>query len=170
MIDRMWDDEAGLFWALRRAPDGNEYPVRVLTPFSLYPLWTGRLPKPMSERLVARLTDPDTFWTRYPIPTVAKSDPKYDPNQMWRGPTWVNINYLFCEGLERVGHAELARELRRRTLDLIMQHNDIYEYYHPETAMHPPKAAPIFGWTSAVFIDLAIQASRDTEQKSEAQE
>jgi len=163
MVDRMWDDEAGLFWALRRAPDGNEYPVRVLTPFSLYPLWTGRLPRPMSERLVARLTDPNAFWTRYPIPTVARSDPKYDPNQMWRGPTWVNINYLFCEGLERVGHADLARELRRRTLDLIMQHSDIYEYYHPETAMHPPKAAPIFGWTSAVFIDLAIQASRDTE-------
>lgn len=170
MIDHMWDDEAGLFWALRHAPDGNEYPVRVLTPFSLYPLWTGRLPKPMSERLVARLTDPGTFWTRYPIPTVARSDPKHDPNQMWRGPTWVNINYLFCEGLERVGHTELARELRRRTLDLIMQHNDIYEYYHPTTAMHPPKAAPIFGWTSAVFIDLAIRASQDAEQKSKAKE
>jgi len=161
MIDRMWDDEAGLFWALRRAPDGKEYPVRVLTPFSLYPLWTGRLPKPISNRLIARLTDPAAFWTRYPIPTVAWHTTKYDPNQMWRGPTWVNINYLFCEGLERVGHADLARELRGRTLDLVMQHDDIFEYYHPETGAHPPKAAPIFGWTSAVFIDLAIQASRD---------
>jgi glycogen debranching enzyme len=161
MIDRMWDDEAGLFWALRRAPDGNEYPVRVLTPFSLYPLWTGRLPKSMSERLVTHLTDPATFWSRYPISTVARGDPRYDPNQMWRGPTWVNINYLFCEGLERVGHADLARELRRRTLELVMQHNDIYEYYHPETGTRPPKAAPIFGWTSAVFIDLAIRASEE---------
>jgi len=161
MVDRMWDDEAGLFWALRRAPDGKEYPVRVLTPFSLYPLWTGRLPKPISNRLIARLTDPADFWTRYPIPTVARRNPKYDPNQMWRGPTWVNVNYLFCEGLERVGHADLARELRQRTLELVMQHNDIFEYYHPETGAHPPKAAPVFGWTSAVFIDLAIQASRD---------
>jgi glycogen debranching enzyme len=165
MIDRMWDDKAGLFWALRHAPDGNEYPVRVLTPFSLYPLWTGRLPKPMSERLVSHLTDPATFWPRYPISTVARSDPRYAPNQMWRGPTWVNINYLFCEGLERVGHADLARELRRRTLELVMQHNDIYEYYHPETGTRPPKAAPIFGWTSAVFIDLAIRASQESADK-----
>ena len=165
MMDRMWDEEAGLFWALRRAPDGAEYPVRVLTPFSLYPLWTGYLPRTMSERLIGHLTNPDLFWTRYPIPTVARSDPRYNPNQMWRGPTWVNINYMFCEGLERVGHAELARELRRRTLDLIMQHDDIYEYYHPETGMHPPKAAPIFGWTSAVFIDLAIRASRDAGER-----
>jgi putative isomerase len=160
MRERMWDDEAGLFWALRRTPDGGEVPVRVVTPFSLYPLWTGRLPPAITRRLLARLTDPELFWTRYPIPTVARNDPRYDPNQMWRGPTWVNINYLFCEGLERAGQSALAQELRQRTLDLIMQHDDIYEYYHPETGMHPPKAAPIFGWTSAVFIDMAIQASR----------
>lgn len=165
MIDRMWDEEAGLFWALRRDRADQECPVRVLTPFSLYPLWTGRLPKSMSERLIQHLTDPGNFWTRYPIATVSKGDPTYNPNQMWRGPTWVNINYMFCEGLERVGHVELARELRQRTLDLIMLHNDIYEYYHPETGIHPPKAAPVFGWTSAVFIDMAIQATRYDQER-----
>lgn len=165
MIDRMWDEDAGLFWALHRAPDGKEYPVRVLTPFSLYPLWTGRLPRSMSNRLIAHLTNPELFWTRYPLATVAKCDPKYNPNQMWRGPTWVNINYLFCESLARMGYTDLAHELRRRTLDLIMQHNDIYEYYHPETGQRPPKAAPIFGWTSAVFIDMAIQATRHHEEE-----
>jgi putative isomerase len=125
----------------------------------------GALAQAISERLIAHLTNLDMFWTRYPVATVAKSDPKYNPNQMWRGPTWVNINYLFCEGLARVGHIDLARELRRRTLELIMQHNDIYEYYHPETGMHPPKAAPIFGWSSAVFIDMAIQATRHHEDR-----
>jgi len=53
----------------------------------------------------------------------------------------------------------LAAELRDRTLDLVMQRDDIFEYYHPETGAPPRKAAPIFGWTSAVFIDLAIKAS-----------
>jgi hypothetical protein len=164
MIERMWDAEAGLFWALRRTPDGQEHPVRVMTPFSLYPLWTGELSSEMAARVLTHLTDPGTFWTRYPLPTVARCDPHYDPNQMWRGPTWVNINYLFCEGLERTGHVELARELRQRTLDLIMGHDDIYEYYHPETGMRPPKAAPLFGWTAAVFIDMAIQASRPASE------
>jgi glycogen debranching enzyme len=76
---------------------------------------------------------------------------------MWRGPVWANINYLFIEALNRVGRPELADALRRNTLELIMQSRDIYEYYNPLTAARPPKAAPIFGWTSAVFIDLAIQ-------------
>jgi glycogen debranching enzyme len=160
MVERLWDEEAGLFRALRHTPQGP-VPLRVVTPFSLYPLWTGYLPEPIAVRLLAHLTDPETFWPRYPVPTVARNDPHYDPNQMWRGPTWVNVNYLFCQGLQRTGHLELARELRRRTLDLIMQHQDIYEYYHPETGTHPPKAAPLFGWTSALFIDMAIQASHD---------
>jgi len=154
MIDKMWDEDAGVFWALR-----DETPIRILTPFSLYPLWTGRMPKRITDRLIAHLTDPNEFWTRYPIPTVAQSDPRFDPEQMWRGPTWVNINYLFIEGLSRCGHADLAAQLRDRTLDLIMQRDDIFEYYHPVTGARPPKAAPIFGWTSAVFIDLAIKAS-----------
>jgi glycogen debranching enzyme len=119
------------------------------------------MPLEVNARLVAHLTDERQFWTRYPVPTVARDDPKYDPLQMWRGPTWVNVNYLLIEGLERCGYGELAAELRRRTLDLIAGQDDIYEYYHPETGENPPKAASLFGWSAAIFIDLAIQAVRD---------
>jgi glycogen debranching enzyme len=88
-------------------------------------------------------------------------DPKYDPFKMWRGPTWVNVNYLLIEGLQRSGYPELAVELRKRTLDLISCRNDIYEYYHPATGENPPNAASMFGWSAAVFIDLAIQAAQE---------
>lgn len=155
MIDDMWDDEAGLFWAYRR---GHQVPVR--TPFNLFPLLTGRMPLAIERRLLAHLTDPEQFWTRYPVPTVALSDPKYNPWQMWRGPTWVNVNYLLIEGLERIGRDDLARELRRRTLALLNTGDDIYEYYHPETGEIPEKAAPIFGWSAALFIEMAIRESR----------
>jgi glycogen debranching enzyme len=149
----LWDEAAGCFQALHL----GQQPVRVLTLFHLLPLWIGRLPEAKVTRLLAHLQDPQEFWPAWPLPTVAVSDPKFDPKQMWRGPTWVNINYLFVEALTRIGREDLARTLRRKTLDLIMQHADIYEYYDPLTGEHPPKAAPIFGWTSAVFIDLAIQ-------------
>ena len=80
-----------------------------------------------------------------------------------RGLTWVNINYLFIEGLARCGYTDVARELRARTLKLLMRHNDIYEYYHPDTGDPPPHAASVFGWSSAVFVDLAIEASRSQD-------
>jgi glycogen debranching enzyme len=80
---------------------------------------------------------------------------------MWRGPIWANINYFFVEALQKVGEFELARELRRKTLALIMQHPSIYEYYNPDTGKPPKTAANIFGWTAAVFIELALQESAD---------
>jgi len=154
MMTHFWDKDRGVFWATR-----DHRPIRVLTPFNLYPLLTGRLGTREADSLVAHLLSPNEFLTRYPIPTVARTDRKYDPNRMWRGPTWVNINYLFIEGLARCGYQGLARLLRDKTLELLMRHNDIYEYYHPETGDPPPNAASVFGWSSAVFVDLAIKAS-----------
>ena len=133
------------------------------TPFNLFPLITGRMPQEINDRLVAQLTDPRQYWPRFPVPTVALDDPKFNALQMWRGPTWVNINYLLVEGLRRCGYPDLARDLGLRTLEMMGQHEDIYEYYHPETGEKPPKAAPIFGWSSALFIDLAIQMSKELE-------
>lgn len=159
MLAVLWDDDRGLFNALH---DGK--PVPALTPFSLLPLWMNSLPTRINQRLIANLTDPRTFWSQWPLPTVALNDPKFDPLQMWRGPTWVNINYLFIEGLERAGRPDLAGQLRRKTLDLILRQPDIYEYYNPITGDRPPKAAPIFGWTSAIFIDLAIQETAAARQ------
>jgi glycogen debranching enzyme len=112
------------------------------------------------------LTDPSEFWPEWPLPTVALSDPKFDPMQMWRGPTWTNINYLFIEALFRIGQRDLARRLRRKSLELMMLHHDIYEYFNPITGERPPKSAPMYGWSAATFIDLAIQESQAVWQET----
>ncbi|MEM8529605.1 MAG: trehalase family glycosidase [Chloroflexota bacterium] len=155
MVEHFYDQQAGLFWS-----QFQHQPIHVVTPFSMYPLWTGRMSPKITEQLVAHVHDPQTFWTTYPLPTVAVSDPKHDSYQMWRGPVWININYIFVEALSRTGHHQLAHELAERTLRLVMSQNDIFEYYHPETGEPPPKAAPMFGWSAACFIDLAIRMSR----------
>jgi glycogen debranching enzyme len=45
-----------------------------------------------------------------------------------------------------------------------MKHADLFEYYDPDTGNPCPKAAPIFGWSAALFIDLVLQEMRDNEQ------
>jgi glycogen debranching enzyme len=161
MIEDFWDEEAGLFRALH-----GDKPIPVVTPFNLYPLWTGQLPDQTRSRLIAHLTDPDQFWGEVAIPSVARNDPHYDPATMWRGPVWVNINYIFIEALRQVGESALADALLEATLRLIMNQPGIFEYYHAETGEPPTTAAEVFGWTAAVFIDLAIQASRQGAQSS----
>lgn len=152
MIEDFWDEEAGVFRTTL-----HEEPLPVITPFNLYPLWTGQLPENIRSRLIDHLLNPEEFWGDYVIPTVARNDPKYDPETMWRGPVWANINYFFIEALDQIQNFDLARDLREKTLNMIMNHPSIYEYYNAETGEPPPKAANIFGWTAAVFIDLALQ-------------
>lgn len=156
MIEHFWDPEAGIFWATR-----EHERIPVVTPFNLFPIWTGQLSTEMNERLIAHLLNPDEFWGEFALPTVSRSDPHFSPITMWRGPVWVNVNYFFIEALNQIDREDLARDLRAKTLALMMRHNDIYEYYNPETGDPPPTAAHIFGWSAAVFIDLAIKASQD---------
>jgi len=156
MIEDLWDKEAGLFQALY-----NGKPVPVVTPFNLYPLWTGKLPTTIINRLIQHLRNPDEFWCEYVLPTVARNDPAYNHEAMWRGPVWANINYFFIEALQKTGEFDLARELRNKTLELIMANTGIYEYYSSENGKPPLSAAPMFGWTSAVFIELSLQATKE---------
>jgi putative isomerase len=162
MIQDFWDEEMGIF---RATHNGESIPV--LTPFNLYPIWTGQLPDYIRNRLIGHLTNPDEFWGENILPTVARNDPHFDPNTMWRGPVWVNINYFFIEALRQVGEDQLADELTQKTLDMIIRQQGIYEYYHSENGTPPNRAAEAFGWTAAVFIDLAISASK-TERDSKS--
>lgn len=151
LVEMRWDEDAGYFWA-----HYHDQPLRIRTPFSLFPLITGRLPSAIAQRLVQHLTDPAQFWTRCPVPTVAQNDPTHDPNVMWRGPVWINVNYLLIDGLKRAGFPEVAHELRRKTLDMMLKATDIYEYYNPNTGEKPPRAVSMFGWSAALFIDLVL--------------
>ncbi len=163
MVAHFWDEEAGLFWATH-----HHEPIRVKTPFNLYPLWTGQLPDEIRNRLIGHLTNTDEFWNEYVIPTVARDDEHFNPAMMWRGPVWANINYFFIEALQQIGEMALATQLRAKTLDLIQSHDSIYEYYNANTGEPPETAADTFGWTAAVFIDLAIQAYQEAQEAQEA--
>jgi neutral trehalase len=158
MIEDLWDEEKGVFQAMH-----DNQPIPVLTPFNLYPLWTGQLPDDIQARLMEHLTSPEEFWGAFSVPSVAYNDPHYDANTMWRGPVWMNINYFIIEALHQIDEHQLADELCQKTLDLINQHSGIYEYYNSENGIPPTRAAELFGWTAAVFIDLAISVSQNNQ-------
>jgi putative isomerase len=155
MIEDLWDPERGVFQAMH-----ENNPIEVLTPFNLYPIWTGQLPDDIRSRLIDHLTSPDEFWGNYKLPSVAYNDRHFDEESMWRGPVWVNINYFMIEALRQIQEDSLADELTQATLDLISEQPGIFEYYNALTGKPPSSAAAAFGWTAAVYIDLAISASQ----------
>jgi len=75
---------------------------------------------------------------------------------MWRGQTWVNINYLLIEGLARSGYTQLASELRSRTLDLIARSRRRLRNTHPDSGIKAHTQGGVdFRLVCRVFIDLA---------------
>jgi hypothetical protein len=153
LVSAQWDAGQRRFLALPRS-DGSRQPHTVA---DLLPLLTGRLPVEVADALAADITDPATFGAEPALPTVSRADPSFEADRMWRGPVWANTNYLLIEGLRRHGHAAAARRLTEQTLGLVCASGP-FEYFNAATGAPGSRAAAMFSWTAALFLDLAIAA------------
>ncbi len=162
MINELWDDEAGLFWAFH-----NGESIKIKSIINLLPIWTGRLPEEMNQRLLDHMKNDSEFGGDHIVPVVARDDFEFSPDKMWRGPVWANMNYFMIEALRKIGQNDFARILREKTLALITKNEGIYEYYNAVTGSPGHHAVPMFSWTAAVFIDLAIQAVKEEKNDHE---
>ena len=150
LVSKCWDEEAGAFFDLSGVA---ETPIKVVTISSLMPLVLEDLPRPIVERLVDQwVTNPDHFWTTYPLPSVPASDPKFIPGNpggfIWRGPSWINTNWFLSHALRRHGYGELADTIVARSHECIDK-SGFREYYHPFTA--EGLGASNFGWSTLIL-------------------
>ncbi len=132
----LWDEASGLYFD--RLFDGCL--SHVATVASFLPLWAGVCPPERAARLVAVLTDPARFWTALPIPSVARDSACFDTD-MWRGCSWLNLDYLIWLGLRRYGYEAKATELRHRVLASVnrwyLRHGTVFEFYDADDRISP---------------------------------
>lgn len=157
LIDKCWDEDAGLFWDLAGA---REEQLRLSTVSSLMPLMLPELPEPMVRRLVAHLEDTSDYAATYPVPSVSMKEPSFSPGPVdellvWRGPSWINTNWYIARGLRRHGRHDLATSIEDRSVELT-EKSGFREYYHPTTG--EGFGANDFSWSGLV---LDMLASRD---------
>lgn len=152
-LDELWSEDAQTY--LPQHLGGNWIESR--TVLSLLALFAGDIPKDKLLAVAQDIDNPDSFGAPYPIPTVAMNDPKYAADEMWRGPTWVNTTYLIAEGLERNGLADQADSVRKRLLDGIQAAKGPVEYFNSKTGVKAPGATVSFGWSAALYVDLAVR-------------
>jgi hypothetical protein len=163
----LWDEKAGQYGDLM--PDGRV--VTLSTCVTFLPLFAGIVPNERAQRLCSLLKDPRRFWRTVPVPTVAADEPTFYPD-MWRGPSWLNMNHLISIGLERSGFGDIADEIRRRSIAIVdrwRRHTGcIYEFYDSEDQVPPfaidRKSRIAYGggftnvsdyhWTSALFVAM----------------
>ncbi|MDB1088250.1 trehalase family glycosidase [Streptomyces sp. ACA25] len=155
LVRRLWDAEAGLF-RCRDVRRDTLVPERSAA--GLLPLLLPGLPAETAATLVRTMTGPhfglhDT--TRL-VPSYDLLGSAFDPARYWRGPAWINVNWLLVRGLRQHGeeaHAEaLSTAVRATAAD-----SGFAEYVDPYTG----RAHGIrdFSWTAALAVDLQDQAS-----------
>lgn len=86
-----------------------------------------------ADTLSARLFGPEgEFSTRYLVPSTARSDPLYNPNEYWRGNVWLSVNWLIWKGLRAYGRTREAHLIAAQSLALV-EKSGFCEFFNPET-------------------------------------
>ena len=156
LLRKCWDEETGLFFD---AAGLREQKLRVNTACCLLPLALPDLPPPIARRLIAHLEDPGEYWAPFPVPSVAMSEPSFAPGVsgeklVFRGPTWMNLNWYLSRGLRHHGRPDLARVIEQRSADLV-EGAGFREYYNPFTG--EGHGALDFSWT-ALVLDMLVRS------------
>jgi hypothetical protein len=142
---RLWDEEAGLYAALDLRA-GRRSAARAAA--GLVPLFAGLGAGGRARRMIDGL---ERFWTEHPLATWDRRDPAFDPRRYWRGPAWVNVNWLVAGGLRRHGEPDRAARLETATVDLVARAG-MREYFDPLTG--EGYGSRDFSWTAALVASL----------------
>lgn len=160
---------------VRRAPK-KQY-VNALGYVSLFPFLLHILTpdSPKLEHIFRDMRDPNKLWTFYGLRSLSKADPLYMKRNTehdapyWRGPIWININYLAVRALHYYRNTEgpyqkkaaaLYDELRTNLINNVyrqyVETGYIWEQYNDLTG-RGQGSHPFTGWSSLTLLMMAEQ-------------
>ena len=146
-LEQLWDEDEGMYFS-RNIVTGNF--LKEISISSLLPIYSGVISDDRADKIVSHIKD---FDVPYPIPSVPPSSSWFNPMRYWQGPSWVNINWLMIDGLNRYGYKDLAEDIINKTLQMV-DNSGFYEYYNPLTG--EPAGVYNFSWTAALVIDMLM--------------
>jgi hypothetical protein len=130
--------------------------IRKQTISSLVPIYTGLIPKEQidlfEEWIVhARSCREGKCQTPAALPSIRLVEPYFKHLTYWRGPIWVNVNWMVWLGLLKYGYNDDAERIRQAIFELVANHG-FREYYDPFTGRG--LGGKSFSWTAALVIDM----------------
>jgi hypothetical protein len=154
MNDKLWDEEHATYLDFDLADDR---PLRVFTASGFLPLYAGVPDEDQARRIVAKLESSGYGLGKGSgVRAVPSYDPYgygFSPERYWRGPVWINIDWLLMRGLERYGYHEQADHLRQTIVDLV-KNEGFHEYFDPTSGSG--HGSGFFCWTAALFLDVSL--------------
>lgn len=166
----MWDDKTGFYYHVDKQNHTFSFMGRDLKRMEIIgflALWAGVATEERADILVDKLTNPEKFWRKYGVPTLAADDEWYSPYVdyccKWNGPVWLLWDYMVFTGLQQYGYEGYARELGDKMLEAVstqlkMNHHFWESYSADNTVLDCP---PNYIW-DAIIAKLLIDIHIDT--------
>jgi hypothetical protein len=119
-----WDSETEFFYNVDKNDQDFSFKtkndLKIQEIIGFLPLWANTATDEHAEKLMKHLTNPNTFWRRFGIPTLSAEDDYYNPIGYWNGPIWVQWQYLIFRGLINYGYNDEAKQLVYKVLDNVI--------------------------------------------------
>ena len=151
---KLWDETAGFYYSYDLR---NQRRIPVKTSSGFMPLFAGICDRAQAARLADHLTRTFTRGEGWRLcASTAADEPSFDPVKYWRGPIWINMNWMIHHGLRRAGLDALAARVRADTLHLL-EATGLYEYFDarpPRENIGHGLGAARFSWSAAIALDL----------------
>jgi hypothetical protein len=129
--------------------------IEVDTAAGFTPLYA-KIPSDHQAQRLLRYLDSKSFCTMhehkcYSIPNYNMLGEYFDPSNYWRGPIWINMNWMLYHGLKNYGFKEKALSVKGDVIELVRRYG-FYEYYDPIKGKG--YGSKNFSWTAALFLDI----------------
>jgi len=147
-LEQLWDPYSAQYYSRDFI---THHLIKVPSIATLLPLYAGSISQERAEKLVKLLENEQSFGPAFPVPSVPLNSFSFSPLRYWQGPSWVNMNWLIIDGLQRYGFKDHAAALRESTVEMVAK-GGCSEYFNPLTG--EAIGADNFSWTAALTIDL----------------
>ncbi|MGC6479212.1 MAG: MGH1-like glycoside hydrolase domain-containing protein [Flavobacteriaceae bacterium] len=135
----------------------KEQQIAKITSSSFAPLYCGAPTPTMATRMLEVLEENFGGQDKYLCASFDPNDINFNPKKYWRGPVWINLNWILFQGFKRYNNHKLAERIKQDSLELIDK-ADFYEYFDPIKANHQQGKCGYggtnFSWSAALTLSF----------------
>ncbi|MFS4468948.1 MGH1-like glycoside hydrolase domain-containing protein [Maribacter sp. 2210JD10-5] len=152
--NKLFNEELGAYvhYDLR-----NERQICHVSSSSFSPLFANIPNQERAKILVKTMLEKFGGEDKYLCASFDPTNNRFNPRKYWRGPVWINMNWMLYYGLKNYGFTDVAERIKKDSIELI-ERDGFFEYFDCRKDNGEPLRTGYggdnFSWSAALLIDL----------------
>ena len=145
----LWNKEDSLFYPFDLVSNTQ---IKIHASGSYLPIFA-EIPSEQDVKRLVRNWDNDV--NLHLIPSCFPNQKGFEARNYWRGPVWINVNWMVWKGLLKYNLHDTANRIKNDTIKLV-EENSIYEYFEAinNNKSNSGYGGNNFSWTAALILEM----------------